>query len=297
MTDFEPTGNAELDALFAAFTTPTSEPPKVIEVAPTQEYAKISEERVKPAGIQNSGITVEGNTVLVPHMSNEELENNMPSRGKGMVPVTPPEGVSIKTFYNLLSNSYALYVTEGNYDNDKLQQRTGLAPGTISRVLASPEFKRALSLRGVVPNATGLTREQDLVLLVLSDPSDNKTLSQKLKSCGVSYATYRGWMKQPVFKAQMDAMTESTLSDNSQALVQLEKLAGQGDLAAIKFKLELSGRYDPNRQQNIDVVAMMGLLFEIVARNVKDPEALATIGEEMQQVALKLNVGTSQIGA
>jgi hypothetical protein len=289
------TGDPEIDALFkAARKAKKAEKPAIA----TPEYKAVSEERVKPEGeIQNSGIIAgEGREVLVPHMSVEELETNTPARGKGMVPVTPPEGVSISAFLLLLSNAYALYVTKGSYDNDALQVRTGLAPGTIAKVLSSPEFKYALRLRGVFPNSTGLTREQDLVLLALTDPSDGKTLQQKLRACQVSFATYRAWMKQPVFKMQMDAMTESTLSDNSHALVQLDKLAGEGDLGAIKFKLELNGRYDPNKQQNIDVIAMMSMMLDIMARHVRDPETLAAISSDMGQLASQLKL-TPQIGA
>lgn len=292
MTKFQKTGDPEVDALFKAANkrakAPVAEKPL--------EIVAVSDEPIKPEGnIQNSGIKLKDKEVLVPIMSQEELENNTPSRGKAMTPIKVPEGLSATTFMLLLSNAYALYVTEGAYDNDSLQRRTGLAPGTISKCIATPEFKRALSLRGVTPNSTGLTREQDLVLLTLTDPSDGKNLQQKLRACGVSFATYRGWMKQPVFRAQMEAFTEGALSDNSHALVQLDKLAGQGDLAAIKFKMELNGRYDPNKQQNIDVIAMMSMMMDIISRNVRDQDQLANISQEFGALASTLRL--KQIGA
>lgn len=299
MAKIKTTGIAEIDALFADAKPPKKEKkPKVIELPSTVDYVDVSDERVKPDGeLQNSGIKADNGAVLVPHMSQEELENNTPANGKGMVRVEPPEGISLQTFYTLLSNSYALYLTTGNYDNEALQQRTGLAPGSISKTLSSPQFKHALRLRGVHPNATGLTREQDLVLLTLTDPSDGKTLGAKLKACGVSFATYRAWLKQPVFKAQIDAMTGDLLSDNSQSLVQLEKLVGLGDLGAIKYKHELNGLYDPNRQNNIDVMALMSMMMDIIMRNTSSAAEQQAIASEFKDIAQQLKLGTKAIGA
>lgn len=287
----------EIEALFAdAFKEAAL--PEIDYVVDYNNRPLRSSEPVKeaPGAIQNSGVVATETEVLVPHMSTEELGRNEPSRGKKMVAIKPTPGIGVQTFYTLLSNAYALYVTEGTYSNDALQQRTGFAPGTITKTLASPEFKRALSLRGVKPTASGLTTEQDYVLLALTDPSDGKTLQQKLRSLGVSYAKYRGWMKQPLFKMQIDSMTQGLLHDNTASLVQLEKLAGEGDLPAIKYKHELNGLYDPNKQNSIDALALMSLLFEVVSRHVNDSVALAGIAQELGEVAQQLKLEPKQIG-
>lgn len=267
-------------------------------IKPPSDHYLTSDEPVKeiPGALQNSGIKQDDDSVWVPVLTPEELERNTPSRGKNMVKVKAPAGVSVHTFYTLLSNAYALYLTEGNYGNDALQSRTGLAPGIISKVLASPEFKYALRTRGVEPTSTGLTTEQDYVLLALTDPSDGKTLQQKLRALGVSYTKYRAWMKQPVFKAQVDRLTQDLLHNNVDSLVQLEKLAVAGDLSAIKYKHELNGLYDPNKQNNIDAMALISLVFEVVARHVNNPVALQGIGAELGQIAQELKLGPKQIG-
>lgn len=256
--------------------------------------------KIKPGAIQNSGFVegADGKSVLIPHMSSEQLAENEPAQGKGLVRVRAPEGIGQQTFLTLLSNAYALYVLEGTYSNDSLQRRTGMVPGTIAKVLNSPEFKHALKIRGVELNATGLTHEQELCLQILTDPSDGKTLGQKLKLAGVTYAKYRAWMKQPIFKLQMDTLTAGLLSSNADALVQLDRLANEGDLGAIKFKFELNGLYDPNKQQNIDIVAMMGKMLEIITKYVRDPETLNNVAGELGQLAQDLKIGeVRQIGA
>lgn len=265
----------------------------------TKEYVAVSEEPVKlaPGAIQNSGIVVGDKEVLVPHLSESELQRNVPAHGKGMVAIKPPPGVGSEVFYTLLSNAYVLYVTTGSYDNDGLQRRTGYAPGTITTTLASPEFKRALSLRGVVPATSGLTTEQDYVIQKLCDPSDGKTLMQKLKQLGIPYSKYTAWMKQPVFKAVVESHTHNLMQDNNASLVQLAKKAGEGDLAAIKYLHELNGTFDPNRQTVIDAMSMVSMVIEIITKHVKDPVALSGISEDIGQVVSQIKgVGPGQIG-
>lgn len=288
----------EDNAAFArAFAELGVTPPEGMPIEYTYVPDRVSDEPVKeePGAIQNSGVIVEGDAVLVPHMSPEELEHNTPSRGKNLVMIKSPVGVSVATFYLLLSNAYALYVTEGAYSNEALQARTGLAEGVISKTLSSAEFQRALRLRGVEPNATGLTTKQNYLLLLLSDPSDGKTLQQKLRAAGVSNATYRGWLKNSIFKATLDRMTGDLLTNNADSLVQLERLASSGDLGAIKYKHELNGTYDPNKQNNIDAMALMSLLFEVVSKYAPK-ESLAPIAQELGEIAQRLKLGPKQIG-
>lgn len=262
------------------------------------EYIAISDEPVKAkeGAIQNSGIEIgRDKTVLVPHLTVDETNRNTPANGKGMVPIKAPHGTGTETFYKLLSNAYALYVTTGSYDNEGLQRRTGMTEASIAKVIASPEFKRAMSVRGVVPNASGLTLEQDYALQKLTDPSDGKNLQAKLKQLGVSYSKYRAWMKQPVFKAVIESYTNDVLYDNNPSMVQLAKKAGEGDLAAIKYLHELNGTYDPNRQTNIDFMQMLQLVIEIIFRHVKDADTLKALDSDLKMVVEKMT-GPKRLG-
>lgn len=258
----------------------------------------VSKEPIKGLGIENSGIEADGaNGVLVPTLTADELASNTPANGKPLVRVKHPKGIGTETFLTLLSNAYALYLTEGSYDNERLQRRTGIAPGIIAKTLASPEFTTALRVRGVSPEATGLTREQELCVQVLTDPSDGKTLRQKLdllKPHGVTYAKYKAWLKNPTFRAYINGVSEDLLANNQDALVQLERLVGEGDLGAIKYKLEVNGRYSPQQQQNIDMMAMMGKVVEIISYHVRDPEVLRGVAGDLNRLSMDLK--TNQIG-
>lgn len=259
---------------------------------------RVSGEPVKErdGAIQNSGFEIRGRVVEVPHLTEEELGRNTPARGKKMVPVRVPAGEQSEFFYTLLSNAYALYVTEGSYDTDRLVKRTGIAEGTVARLIVTPEFKRAMRVRGVVPSASGLTAEQDYVIQKLVDPSDGKNLQAKLKQMGIPYSKYMAWMKQPVFKSIMDSHTNFLLQDNNASLVQLARKAGEGDLAAIRYMHELNGTYDPNRQTAIDFMQTLGLVVEIIFKHVKDPKVLEAINQDVNGLVEKIS-SPKQIGA
>lgn len=250
---------------------------------------EFSHEPVKKSmgAIQNSGIELDpaNREVSVPVMTLAETDNNEPSYGHRMQRVRVPQGVSPETFRLILGNAYAEYMLHGKFTTESVAERSGVAKGRVSRVLASLEFKKALELRGVENHGSGLTVEQDFAVQILSDPADNRTLSQKLKAIGVSNTVYRTWLKQPLFRDLMESLSADLLANNSDSLVVLERLAGNGDLNAIKYKHLLNGTYDPNKQTNVDIMGIMTTVFEIVAAHVKDASTLEAIASELGQAA------------
>lgn len=293
----KPTGDEALDALFASAENLKIEsvlkgrgkPTDLVSAAPIKGDGRLENSGIEPA---------DDGSILVPYVTEDELAANVPANGKQLMRVARPKGIGQETFLTLLSNAYALYLMEGSYDNERLQRRTGLAPGIIAKTISSPEFTTALRLRGVSPEATGLTREQELCIQVLTDPSDGKSLKQKidsLKPHGVTYAKYRAWMKNSTFRAYITSVSEEMLANNQDALTQLERLAASGDLAAIKYKLEVNQRYNPQQQQNIDMVAVMSKMLEILSKHVRDPETLTAVAEDFGRVAQELKLAP-QIG-
>ncbi|QSJ04808.1 hypothetical protein [Cellulosimicrobium phage DS1] len=260
------------------------------EDGPTRRVpGEISQEPIKGEGyIENSGVRVDENTreLLVPEMSADETAENTPARGRQLLRVRPPHGVPLDKFRLVVSNAFALYQLHGAFGTDSLVERTGLTPGIVGKIVTSAEFKIALETRGVAvdPEVRGLTVEQEQALLILTDPTAGP-LSKKLKAIGWSYAKYKSNMKHAPFAEQMRGVTEQTLADNSDSFVVLEALALNGDLNAIKYKHLLNGTYDPNRQQNIDVVAIISTVFEAVTKHVKDPEVLQGLAQDLQGIA------------
>lgn len=230
--------------------------------------------------------------VLVP----ESESVTLPTKGRQMVPIKPPLGVTTVDFKNALIAAYMQYTTDGEVTAEKINELTGIDRDRAAVIIATPEFQYACQTRGVALTKTKqfLTQEQDLALQILLDPSDGLTFQKKLRKAGISMTKFRAWMRQPLFKRYFESATEDLHRQNEIALLQLERLVGEGDLKAIQFKFEMNNRYNPRQQQAIDVLVIMNQVLETLARHVQDPQVLMAVAEEMKQIAEQNNV-TKQI--
>lgn len=234
-------------------------------------------------------LSKESREVIIPEVSVEDTASGKPAWGAPLRAIQLPKGVPAEEFRSCLAAAYYSYMETGRYDNEELVARTGLTGAQVARCAATPEFKRALAIRGVDAQASGLTAEQDHAILVLTTP-DGKSLTQKLKQLRVSHAKYQAWMKNKAFKAAMDSVTNGMLHENSQSLVMLEALSQTGDLKAIQYKHLLNGTFNPNRQDMVDMQALITNVFTVIARHVKDPEQLKNIAGELQALGSERKV-------
>lgn len=195
-----------------------------------------------------------------------------------------PEGVTREDFTTVLSGCYVAYTSNRQLpDMVEIQRYVKTVPATIiAKILASDEFTDAAVARGIPwDNFNGLTAEQMLVAQIVTNPTDKRPLRAKLKSAGVTYAQYRAWMHQPVFSQYMNRITEGMLVDHIPDFnTVLTNKALSGDINALKYVNELSGRHDPNRQQVLDLQAIVQNLLEIIQRNVTDPATFQRIAAE-----------------
>lgn len=213
--------------------------------------------------------------------------------------VVLPDNLNPQEFRALVGAGYAQWLLEGKVTLEGLVGRSGLDEPLVRNLSATPEFHRVLTLRGVrLDGFKGLTAKQDLLLLILGDPFDGLTTQGKLKKAGVSNATYQGWLKQPVFASAATAIAEQLAASNNEALVQLARKAGEGDLNAIKYLFEVNGRYNPQDRQAVNVLAVLQAVLESLSRHVKDPAALSAVANDMRQIAMQhgLAEGTTPNG-
>lgn len=57
-----------------------------------------------------------------------------------------------------------------------------------------------------------------------------------------------------------------------------------GDLNAIKFAYELTGRHDPAKQQMVDLNRMVMLLLEVITKYIRDPQVLTQINNDVDLI-------------
>lgn len=199
-----------------------------------------------------------------------------------------PEGIGYNTYLGVIAGASAAYATKRRVPSvEEIAAHCNNRPKTISRVISTPEFKALMKARGYsFEKGVKLTPEQYFAVSILTNPTNRKSMSEKLRSAGVTYAQYRAWLKQPHFREYLERISEDMLGEHIADVhtMVVNKALNNGDLTAAKMVYELTGRYDPNKQQITDLQGVIGLLLEVITRYVTDTSALQAIHRDIEAV-------------
>lgn len=234
----------------------------------------------------------------------DDVDYDLPTpiaKGKQPVKFNLPKGVGEKTFRHIVGAANTAYVAvRGIPTIDQIYDYSDkrVTKATISKTVLTDEFKDAMTQRGIPWRAddyTGISTEQMYCIQILTDPTHKaKTLQAKLKLAGIPYQKYRNWLKQPTFERYLNNLTEGMLTDHVGDLhTVLMNKALNGDINAIKYVHELSGRHDPNQQQVKDLRIIVDRLIEIISEEVTDQQVLIRIANKMN---LTMSTATSVKG-
>lgn len=157
-------------------------------------------------------------------------------------------------------------------------------------------LERGISLKGLpaVGNGTKaewqnymLTEEQLTVANVLLDMTDTRSAKKKLQDLGVSTAKYQAFLKDPGFQNYIRARAENALGDNQhEAHLALIDRVRSGDMGAIKYFNELTGRYVPARgDEAMNVTMVLIRVLEIIQRFVSDAKVQEAIAQEFLKLS------------
>lgn len=167
----------------------------------------------------------------------------------------------------------------------EISKKTGIDQVKVVESLSSPLLKQSLESRGIPLFADlddVLSPKQIALINLLLNVSDTRSESQKVAALGIKPATFYGWKRQKKFREAYNKMAERLFGDTQpQVHAALAKLAISGDLNAIKYFNQMSGRYDSSKTiEAINVRFVMQKLIEVIQTHVKDPVALEAISQE-----------------
>lgn len=196
------------------------------------------------------------------------------------------DGVSTLVFRKILAGAAAAYSVNKRVPTiEEIHYYSGSQLKSISKVLATQEFKDIMERRGYAWDRCKLTPEQEFAVGIITDPSRRGDMSSKLRAAGISFSQYRAWMKQPHFKDFISKVGEDMLGEHIQDVhTSVVNRATNGDINAAKLVYELTGRYDPAKQQVVDLQAIISLLLEVITRHVRDVNVLSAISSDVELV-------------
>lgn len=175
-------------------------------------------------------------------------------------------------------------------------ERRGVSDGPYYRkCLNNADFRHALIVRGIsvqgLPGEKGdlkgvLTPEQLVAANTMLDLRDNRSQKKKLTELGITTSKWEGWLRDPVFQNYLRQRSENLLPDNlhESHLALLDRVRS-GDVTAIKYLNEITGRYVPNATDKVDVNAILARVLEVIQRHVTNPDQLLAIAKEFEALS------------
>lgn len=204
-------------------------------------------------------------------------------------PLGPQFVKKILPWVELYWHQYKRYPT----DTD-LAAQFGFDAEALLRLRGSKYYNECLKSRGIRQTSGGFSDKQIAALALITNFADRRPSDAKLAGIGVTAEMYNGWMQDPAFKRELQSRADSIL-DNvyPEAQAALAKRVASGDVNALKFYYEITGRAQSPEAINIKMT--MARLIEAVQKHVKDPEVLQAIAQELQGVAPVAAIPTTPI--
>jgi hypothetical protein len=168
------------------------------------------------------------------------------------------------------------------------QRFTGLTPAFMAEFKQNPLVLKSFKARGIIYPAAEdrFTPDQMHAAATMMDLVDRRSDEKKLRDIGISTRQWATWLQDDEFAAYLRDRSEKLLANSThEAHKGLMKGVRQGNLAAVRTMYEITGRFDPNKETQIDVRRVLHTFIEVLQKHIKDPVALHAIAMDLSQVA------------
>lgn len=163
---------------------------------------------------------------------------------------------------------------------------------SILNLKENPLFKASMASRGITIQSNSgeitLTSRQMAAASVMMNFTDRRSDEKKLRDIGVSTEEFTNWMQSKVFSQYMAQRSELLVANAvHEAHIGLIRGVRQGNTASIKLYYELTGRYNPNEENSVNIRLLIGQVLEAIQKHVRDPQTLNKLAVELSQLAIQ----------
>ena len=168
-----------------------------------------------------------------------------------------------------------------------LDQDEGLTKEQVETIWPTTKFQKALETRGIASTKNpNLTLRQETFLQAYLNPLNLKTPQVLAKQMKITLVELDGWMRQKQFAKAMSNKSKDNLEKYLPMADQaLGQLVQAGDMKAITFLNQLTGRFDANKAGAIDIFSVMMQVQDVILRHVREPEIKRNIARELIALA------------
>lgn len=168
-----------------------------------------------------------------------------------------------------------------------LDQDSSLTKDIVEKIWSSAKLQKSLEVRGIATTKNpNLTLRQETFLQAYLNPINLRPPQVLAKQMKISVVELDGWMRQKEFAKAMSVKAKDNLEKYLPMADQaLGQLVQQGDMKAITFLNQLTGRFDANKQGIIDIASIMMQVQDVILRHVREPEIKRNIARELIAIA------------
>jgi hypothetical protein len=168
-----------------------------------------------------------------------------------------------------------------------------LTPVAVQETLMREPVQRVMKARGIPiifgsekdGTGTTLSHEQLQCIAIMTDPTVRGGRIARLKKAGVSETKFKTWMNSHHFREAYTSLANSILENSlGDVNIGLVNAAEKGDVPAIKFFYEVTGRYNPQDRSVMDAMSILNAVVDIVQRHVVDPDVLKAMAAEISML-------------
>jgi hypothetical protein len=170
----------------------------------------------------------------------------------------------------------------------QIDARFNLEPGFHEAFEANKLIQKSFKLRGIVypPMASKLTDNQMHAIAVMLDMYDRRSDEKKLRDLGISTRQWATWMLDDQFAEYVRDRSERMLANSVfEAHKGILKGARNGNVAAAKQLYEITGRWRPDQEQQVDIRRVLHTFIEVIQKYVKDPIVMHAIAVDLSNYA------------
>lgn len=178
---------------------------------------------------------------------------------------------------------------------EKVATDLGISRTLVAGALSSLPVIYALEDRGITYAKQGLLTERQLAAAnTIYNFNDRRSDANKLSALGISVATYDGWKRLPAFQDYLRQRAENLYEDSpDEAARALLAAVRKGDIRAITYYNELTGRFSSKTVGELNVNFFMVKIIEVLQRELSDqPEVLSRVAMGLQALVPSQGTGT-----
>ncbi len=215
--------------------------------------------------------------------SSFELDSGLDIAVEKAVPAVPMTHVE-QSAIHYIEQTYQF--TRSFPKTDILEQR--FPTFSLRDAMRKTAFVNALANRGIPLPRTDheyLSPIQMAAITSILNWDDKRSRATKLKELGVSTAQWTGWLRSKKFKEYLHSISSENFDEAvDHAHEGLIKAVDKGNTEAIKYYMEITGRYTANSAEVQNLKVVLSRLSEAIQRHVPDPAVLAAINADFQLI-------------